>query len=246
MTNEATIEKMQQMRLNGMLNAFHTTMDTTFQNNFTPDELIAHLIDAEWEDRYNRKLARSLKIANFRYKASIEQITFTQQRNLDKNMILRLSNCDYINKAENILITGPTGVGKSFIACALGNQAAISGLKVIYSNCMKLFSRLKYAKAEGNYVKELKKLQKQDLIVLDDFGLHPVDQQSKLILLELLEDRYADKSMIITSQFPVAKWYDIIENSTVADAICDRLIHNAHQIQLKGDSMRKKLKNHSG
>jgi len=208
--------------------------------------LIGHLIDAEWEDRYNRKLVRSLKTANFRYKASIEDITFTRQRNLDKNMILRLSNCGYINKAENILITGPTGVGKSFIACALGNQAVINGLKVIYSNCIKLFPRLKYAKAEGTYVKELKKLQKQHLIVLDDFGLHPLDEQSKLILLELLEDRYADKSMIITSQFPVAKWYDIIENSTVADAICDSFIHNAHQIQLKGDSMRKKIKTYSG
>ena len=246
MTNEATIEKMQQMRLNGMLNAFNTTMGTTFQNNFTPDELIAHLIDAEWEHRYNRKLARLLKTANFRYKASIEQITFTRQRNLDKNTILRLSSCDYIKKAENILITGPTGVGKSFIACALGNQAAIQGFKVVYSNCIKLFSNLKYAKAEGTYIKELKKLQKQHLIILDDFGLHPLDEQSKLILLDILEDRYADKSMIITSQFPVAKWYDIIESPTVADAICDRLIHNAHQIQLKGDSMRKKIKNYSG
>lgn len=246
MINEATIEKMQQMRLNGMINAFRTTMETTFQNNFTPDELIAHLIDAEWEDRYNRRLKRLLKTANFRYKTSIEQITFTEQRNLDKNLILRLSTCDFINKAENILITGPTGVGKSFLACALGNQAAINGLKVIYSNCIKLFSKLKFAKAEGTYVKELKKLQKQHLIVLDDFGLHPIDEQSKLILLELLEDRYAKKSMIITSQFPVDRWYDIIESSTVADAICDRLIHNAYQIQLKGDSMRKKIKKYSG
>jgi len=246
MTNEATLEKMQQMKLSGMSHAFRATMETSFAADFTPDELVAYLVDAEWEERQNHKLARLLKKANFRYQASLEQISTSAQRNLDKNLLLRLAECEWIKKGENILITGPTGVGKSFIACALGNQAALHGIRVIYFNCIKMFSKLKMAKADGTYVKELAKIQKQNLLIIDDFGLHPVDEQSKLILLELLEDRYAINSTIITSQFPMNNWHDIIANPTVADAICDRLVHNAYKIDLKGESMRKSKKTHSG
>jgi DNA replication protein DnaC len=203
-------------------------------------------VDAEYEDRYNRKLARLLKVANFRLKATLEQIDFQAARALDKNLTNRLATCDWITKAENVLLTGPTGIGKSYIACALGHQAALNSLKVIYFNCIKLFSKLKYAKADGTYVKELRKIQNQNLIILDDFGLHPIDEQSKLILLELLEDRYGDKSTIITSQLPVKNWYDIIDNPTIADAIVDRIVHNAYLIEMDGDSMRKKPKNRSG
>ncbi len=245
MTNEATFEKMQQMKLVGMLHAFRQTMEPTFTKSFSADELIAHLIDAEWEERYNRKLARLLKAANFRYKATFEQIDFSQPRKLDKNLMLRLSRCQWLNKAENVLITGATGVGKSFIASAVGHQACLEGFRVLYFNSLKLFSKLKFAKADGSYDKELNKIKKQNLLILDDFGLHPIDEQSKLILLELLEDRYGQSSTLIASQFPVKSWYDVIANPTIADAILDRLVHNAHQIQLKGDSMRKNKK-HSG
>lgn len=239
MTNDTTFEKMQQMRLHGMVDAFQTTMQTGFSHKFTPDELIAHLVDAEWEERQNRKLTRLLKAANFRYQAAVELIDFTRPRNLDKNLILRLSACQWIKQAENVLITGATGAGKSFLACALGHQAAINDYRVLYSGAVKLFTKLKFAKADGTYTRELGKIQKQNLLIIDDFGLHPMDEQSKLILLEILEDRYSEKSTLISSQLPINKWYEIIDNPTVADAICDRLIHNAHRIEIDGDSMRK-------
>ena len=246
MTPQATLQKMTNMKLLGMAQAFQATMQTGFNHKFTADELIGHLVDSEWEERFNRKLKRRLKAAKFRYQLSIEQIDLIQKRNLDKNLLLRLSNCAWIQKAENVLITGPTGVGKTSIACALGHQACLNDYAVLYEKAIKLFTRLKYAKAEGSYVKELEKIQKQHVLIIDDFGLHPIDDQSKLMLLEILEDRYAEHSTIITAQLPVNQWYDFIANSTIADAVLDRIAHNSYKIDLQGDSMRKILSTRSG
>jgi len=240
MNNQATMEKMRKMKLHGMVRAFQSTMETSVKNNFTADELLAHLIDAEWDDRYNRKLNRLIKAAKFRYQASIEQIDFQRNRNIDKNMILRFSDCSWILKNQDIITTGPTGVGKSFLVSALGFQGCMYGFKVLYFNCSKLFSMLKYAKADGTYIKQMNNIQKQDVIILDDFGLYPFDTQSRLFLLELMEDRHGIKSTIISSQFPVENWHEIIGEPTIADAICDRIIHSAFRIELDGDSLRKK------
>ena len=240
MNNQGTMEKLEQMRLHGMLRAFKSSMDSGMQKSFTADELLAHLVDAEWDERLNRRLSRLIKGARFRYQASIQQVDFQLNRNLDKNALLRFSDCSWIEEKQDIVITGPTGAGKSFIATALAHQGCMYGFKVLYLNCSKLFSQLKVTKAEGTYMKELKKLQNQDVLVIDDFGLHPFDTQNRLSLLEIMEDRHGMKSTIITSQFPVNSWHDMIGEPTIADAICDRIIHGAYRIELKGESLRKK------
>ncbi len=240
--NEITLNKMSKMKLFGMLNSFKTTIQTGGNHSLTNDQVVSILIQAEWEDRENRRLNRYLKIARFRYQASVEEIDFSAQRNLDKNLIIRLADCSFIQRKENILITGSTGAGKSYIATALGHQACLKGFRVLYFNAQKLFPRLKMLKADGTYLKEINRIAKHDLLILDDFGLQKLDSYSRSALLEIMEDRHAVKSTIISSQLPIDKWYELIGESTVADAILDRMINTAHRINLKGESMRKKRK----
>jgi len=237
--NQATLQKLEQMKFYGMARAFTNTMETGIKNQFTADELVSHLVDAEWDDRHNRKLTRLLKGARFRYKASFEEIDFSLNRNIDKNQLLRLSNCQWVESHQDCILTGPTGAGKSFIASALGHQACMYGFKVGYYPCSKLFAHLKLSRADGSYLKELTKIQKLDVIILDDFGLEPLDAQSRLTLLEILEDRHGRKTSVFVSQLPATNWHEVIGDPTIADAICDRIIHNAHRIELKGDSVRK-------
>lgn len=240
MTNEETIRKMNAMKLTAMARAFTQALQNKTGGNFTTDELIGGMIDAEWDDRHNRKLKRLLYFAKLRYPVSFEQIDFDSQRNLNKNSMLRFSNCHWIPKGESILITGPTGVGKSFLACALGNLACLNGFSVLYFNCVKLLTQLTLAKADGSYTRLINRIEKAQLLILDDFGLEPLERSTRLNLLEILEDRHARKSTIISSQLPSGKWHDVIGDATIADAICDRLVHSAHKISLKGDSLRKK------
>lgn len=233
------LNKMKQMRLTGMARAFHLTLESGKNEKFTPDEMISHLIESEWDERYNRKLDRTLQAARFRYKASPEQIAFDDNR-VDKNQVLRLADCEFIKRYENIIITGSTGIGKSFLASAIGHKACELGNRVLYQHSTKLFARLKIAKADGSYLKELAKIERQHLLLIDDFGLQPLDAQSRSALLEIIEDRHGKSSTIITSQIPVSKWHEIIGEQTIADAILDRIVHDAHRIEMKGESLRKK------
>lgn len=233
------LEKMKEMRLLGMARAFQLTLESGKNESFTPDEMITHLIDSEWDERYNRKLDRSVHRARFRYKASIEQVNFEENR-LNKNQILRLADGDYLKRKENVIITGSTGIGKSFLASALGHQACSQGYRVLYQHSTKLFARMKIAKSDGSYLRELTKIEKQHVLVIDDFGIQPLDQQSRAALMEIIEDRHGKASTIITSQVPVSLWHEVIGEQTIADAILDRIVHDAHRLELKGESLRKK------
>lgn len=238
--NEQTLEKMKKMKLYGMLRNFKQVLESSNMDKLTTDELVQQLIESEWEDRHNRAVNRSIGNAKFRYKASIESIDHSIERGLDQNIVNRLAECTFVKQAQNSIITGSTGTGKSYLASALGHQACIRGFKVYYANTLRLLTHLKMAKADGSSIKEFAYLEKQDILILDDFGIQPFDNQSRMILMDIVEDRHGKKSTIIAGQVPVGAWYDIIGDGTLADAILDRIVHDAHQIELIGESLRKK------
>jgi len=231
------------MKFFGMVRAFRTSIENGSMIQLTGDEMVSMLIDAEWDDRNNRRIERQMRNAKFRYKANIEQLHFDIDRNLDKNQFMRMAECTFIGRKENLLITGSTGIGKSFIASAIGNQACTLGFKVLYANTTKLFTRLKMAKADGSYIREVAKIERQDLLILDDFGLQPLDASNRSVLMEIIEDRHGNRSTIITSQLPVAQWYEVIGEQTIADAILDRIVHDAHRMELVGESIRRRQRN---
>ena len=238
MTQE-TLEKLKKLKLLGMARAYQTSLENDKLLELSADELINMLVEAECDDRLNRNIERRLRNAKFRYQSNIENVDFGADRNLDKNQMMRFAECTYIKKHENILITGSTGIGKSHLATALGHQACTLGFKVFYANLAKLFSKLKMGKADGSYIREILRIERQDLLILDDFGLQPMDSQNRSALMEIIEDRHKKASMIITSQLPVNCWHEVIGEKTIADAILDRIVHDAHRIELNGESMRK-------
>lgn len=238
--NTNTLEKMSTMKLTGMARAFRSTLEKEGMQDLTADEMISQLVEAEWDERYNRKLERSVQRAHFRYKASIEQISYDHERTLDKNQVMRLADCNFIKRKENVIITGSTGIGKSYLASALGHQACSLGYKIMYLHSTKLFAKMKMAKADGSYLKELVKIEKQDLILIDDFGIQPLDSASRTVLMEIIEDRHGKASTMFTSQIPVNMWHEVIGEQTIADAILDRIVHDAHRVEMNGESMRKK------
>lgn len=240
MNTTQTLEQMQQLRLQGMYQSYKTQMELPMDQQLDGHDLIAQLVQSEQLSRMNEKTAYYLKLAKLRLPASIENIECNPTRNLTKQQLAILAEGRYIQQGENVLITGSTGCGKSYLACALGNQACMQGYKTTYLNMNRLIERVTLSKLDGSYIKLLNHLEKQTLIILDDFGLQNLGQEVRLTLLQLLEDRYGKKSIIVTSQLPVAKWYEYINDPTLADAILDRLTANAHRIELKGESLRRK------
>lgn len=235
-----TLEQMKGLRLTGMHQAYQSQLELPMDHQLDGHDLVAHLVQAETLCRANEKTAYYLRLAKLRLPATMEQVQCSTQRNLTKGQLALMSEGRYLDSGENILITGATGCGKSFLACALGHQACLQGQKTTYLNMNRLIEKVTLAKLDGSYIKLLNHLERQSLIILDDFGLAPMTQEIRLTLLQLLEDRYAKKSIIITSQLPVAKWYEYINDPTLADAIMDRLTANAIRIELKGESLRRK------
>ena len=234
------ITQFNRLRLFGMGQAWQSLIETRQHLEVSLSEGLEILLQSEEEDRNHRRFQRLQKSARFRYQASIEELKMDAARGMDKSLIVNLAKGDYLGKGETILITGATGCGKSFLASALGHKACTQGHRVIYYNLQKILLKLKMSRADGSIIKLLDHLNKTDLLIIDDFGLTSLEQQQRLDLLEIIEDRHGRKSTIIASQLPVSSWYEIIGEETIADAILDRLIHTSHRVELKGESMRRK------
>ncbi|NOQ42654.1 MAG: AAA family ATPase [Desulfuromusa sp.] len=239
MLNHPTLDKLQTLRLPGMLKALSEQQQMPEINSLGFEERLGLLIDREMTERENRRLGSRLKKAKLRHSCCIEDLDLKTSRGLDKSLILSLAACTWIARGINVLICGPTGVGKSYMACALAHKGCLEGYSALYLRLPRLFEELRLAKADGRYGKLMLSYAKTDLLVLDDWGLTPMTDPQRRDLLELLEDRYGRKSTIVTSQLPVPSWHEAIGDPTLADAILDRIVHNAHKIELKGESMRK-------
>lgn len=237
-----TISKLTQMNIKGMSQTYNDDLATGQLTAYTIAEYLAKLTDAEWESRQNRKITNLKRAANFRQQAHPLNIDYTIDRQLDKGVMQRLLGFSFLQRAENIIFTGLTGTGKSYLAQAIGVRACESTYKTIYYPMSQLTDTVNAAKLQGNYPRWLKKTQQAALLILDDFGLTSIDSSTRKALIDLIDYRYSKHSTIIVSQIPVSKWHPLIGEDTIADAILDRIVHNAHRIELKGESMRKQKK----
>jgi DNA replication protein DnaC len=244
MNTEATLQQMRELKLTGMAHAYQAFLTLPYheQSATAFSTRLASFVEAELLERQNKKMLSCIRAAHFRYQASLEEIAYLPERQLDKELLLLLSEMSFIKRAENVLISGATGSGKSFLSTALGYQACHQGCKVGYYSMPKLMQQLHLCRADGSLLKMMKGLEKLHLLILDDWGLHPLDSAMRLTLLQLIEDRHGKHATLITSQLPVSKWYDYIGEPTIADALMDRILQKAHRIELKGESMRKRTK----
>jgi len=240
MLNIPTLEKLRKLKLYGMTRAFEDQIPSSEIASLSFEERLGLLVDREFTERENRRLRSRLRQARLRQQACMEDIDYQAARGLDKSLMRSLAACQWVRDHLNILMTGPTGVGKSFIASALGHRACMEGFRVLSFRIPPLFQELGIARGDGRYGMLTKTIAKAQLLILDDWGLASLSDPEQRDLLEILEDRYENRSTIIVSQIPVDHWHEIIGNPTLADAILDRVVHNAYKITLKGGSMRKK------
>jgi DNA replication protein DnaC len=237
---EPTLDKMKTMRLDGMAAAWTEQQKQPEVATLSFDERLGLLVDAEWMHRENKRMERALREAKLRLtQACVEGIDYPARRELDKAVVRQLASCRWVHEHQTILVTGATGVGKSYVACALAHQACRKGFRAVYRRASRLFEELKLARADGTYPRALARLARVDVLVIDDFAVAPVTDSQRADLLEILEDRYSVRATIVTSQLPPAQWHDYLADPTLADAICDRLLNNAHRVVLKGPSRRK-------
>jgi DNA replication protein DnaC len=238
--NEPTLEKLKTLHLDGVLTAWTDQQKSAEIAALSFDERLGMLIDAEWTHRENKRIARLLKEAKLRLaEACVEGIDFPAKRELDKAIVRQLQTCGWVREHQAVLITGATGTGKSYIGCALANLACRRGFRATYRRASRLFEEMKIARADGTYRTILARLARADVLVIDDFAVAPMNDHERSDLLEVMEDRYGMRSTVITSQLPPAHWHDYLADPTLADAICDRLVNNAHRVVLKGPSRRK-------
>ena len=238
---QETFRKLNQMRMYGLVCALEEQLnDSKNYGKLGFDERVTLLIDREWSDRESRRLTRRLQTAKLREQACIEDLDYTGRRGLDRSLIARLATGQWIAQQQNVIICGATGVGKTYVACALSHKACRDGKTALYHRAPRLFHHLAMARADGSFQRLLTKLARVDVVVIDDWALAPLQDQERRDLLEVLDDRAGNRSTIVASQLPVEHWHKVIGEPTIADAILDRLVHNAHRINLKGESMRKR------
>jgi DNA replication protein DnaC len=233
--------QMTRLKLHGMAKAWIALKESRKNQSLSLTEGLELLLQSEELEKDNRRFKRLEHTAQFRYKASLEELKLDRTRGLDDLLLASLATGDYLKKGESVLITGATGCGKSYLASALGHQACLLGFKAAYFNTQKLMLKTKMARLEGTAIKFFERIAKADLLILDDFGLTHLEKQHQLDLMELIEDRHGKKSTIIVSQLPVPSWYEVIGEETIADAILDRLLHSSYRIELTGESLRKKM-----
>jgi len=241
MLNQPTMEKLHAMKLYGLADAFRTQLETTDSHQLSFEERFALLVDQQWQWKENRALSRRLRAAKLKQRSVIEDVNYHHPRRLDRKLLRTLASSDWVRRKLNIVFNGPTGIGKTWLACALAQKACRDGFSVLHKKTSELFRELDIAHADGSLGRMLLRLAQIDVLLLDDFAMAPLKDSERRDFLEVCDDRYQRRSMILTSQMPVAHWHQQIGDPTIADSILDRLLHNSYRLELEGESMRKTL-----